>query len=160
MRNGSARSTVSTKATSRYLARMKSSQGRSFSRPTFADNAHRPRGLESFRETLNRQCLRRQRLAQYGRYLLRNRVIWSLNRRVHLDDARAELLRVGPQIFKICIHGSPKGTMEMRRAHSLPASALSTPPSGDEVRYSMCSAIGRSAEQIRENSFSTKWVRF
>jgi hypothetical protein len=36
--------------------------------------------------------------------LLRDRVIWSLHRRVHLDDARAELLRVGPQIFKIRIH--------------------------------------------------------
>ena len=35
-----------------------------------------------------------------------------------------------------------------------PASAPSTPPSGDEVRYPMGSAIGSAAEQISENSFS------
>lgn len=32
-------------------------------------------------------------------YLLRNRVIWSLHGRVHLDDARVELLRVCSKIF-------------------------------------------------------------
>jgi hypothetical protein len=38
-------------------------------------------------------------------YLLRNRVIWSLHRWVHLNNARAELLRVGAQVFVIGIHG-------------------------------------------------------
>ena len=48
------------------------------SRPTFADNAHRPRGLESFRETRNRQCLRRQRPAQQRGDWCGNRIIRPL----------------------------------------------------------------------------------
>ena len=47
-------------------------------RPTFADNAYRPRSLESFRKTRNRQCLRRQRLAWQGGDWCGNRIIRAL----------------------------------------------------------------------------------
>src|SRR5216683_2340192 len=86
-----------------------------FAGSALANDDCRSRGLQMLGNTRDGQGLSRKRLPQERLKSWRQRIVWPLQRRIHLDDTCPKLLRESSQIFVIGIHG---GTPEDGSEHA------------------------------------------
>src|SRR5260370_27961733 len=70
-----------------------------------ADDDRRSHRLQRLGNTRDGQSLSWKRLPQQHLKCWRKRIVWPLQRRIHLDDACPEFLRESSKIFVIVIHG-------------------------------------------------------
>ena len=81
-----------------------------------ADDDRRSRCFEMLGDTRDSQGLSWKRLPQERLNCWRKRIVWPLQRRVHLDDTCPEFLRESSKIFVIAIHGgTPEDGSEPRK---------------------------------------------